>query len=87
MQRGENSSQCSGFDVAFRIFKSVLNHTLIEVQQDILKHGHVVQVKMAGSVMVFSDDPEVFRACMATQVCTRGTNTALCLPIFSNTDR
>ena len=57
-----------GFDTAFRIFRSVLSHELIEVQQDVLKHGHVVEVNMAGSPMIFTDEPDVFRACMSTKV-------------------
>lgn len=56
-----------GFDIAFRIFRSILQHRLIEVQQEILQHGHIVEVQMAGSAMIFSDDPEVFRACMSTK--------------------
>lgn len=47
---------------------AVVKNNFINLQQSFLEYGHVVEVKAAGSTMIFTDDPNIFKACMATNV-------------------
>ena len=58
----------TGFDLAFRMLHAVVKHKFMELQQDFLRFGHVVEVQTAGSTMIFTDEPEIFKAVMSTKV-------------------
>jgi hypothetical protein len=47
----------------------VYNNTFMDVQARFLEHGHVVEVNAAGSTMIFTDEPEIFKATMSSKVC------------------
>jgi len=64
-----NCSCLVGFDLACRMLIAVIKNSFINLQQSFLEYGHVVEVNAAGSTMIFTDEPEIFKACMATQVC------------------
>ena len=46
----------------------IMNHRFVELSQEFLSYGRVVEVRTAGSTMIFTDEPEMFKAAMATNV-------------------
>jgi len=46
----------------------ILNHRFVELTQEFLSYGHVVEVVTAGSRMIFTDEPDMFKAVMSTNV-------------------
>ena len=51
------------------MLRAVMKHQFMELQQDFLQYGHVVEVQTAGSTMIFTDEPEIFKAVMSSKVC------------------